>query len=290
MNLVLNDPVKEVVDVTIFYLVQSVYVFFGQSISRWDILSKISDISEVTLKTLNPTRWAGRITSLLALKCRYFDVIKALTKIILESDKKSAIHEAKSLKEKMESFEFILLLFVMTNILAKINKVSVLLQTKNLDLARAMSELNSLKEELKKYRGEFDNVLQESKQFASKWGAKTSFKRTRRTSSILYSTQKEETPFRINVFNVVIDIAIAQIDLRFEGMKDILVVFEILSPPILLKLTDDGLKEKCEKIHQIYPSEISSSLMVELILLKKNHYAMNLKISHVYVNLRILFF
>ena len=64
----------------------------------------------------------------------------------------------------------------------------------------------------------------------------------------MHSTQKEETPFRINVFNVVLDIVISQINLRFEGMKDIIVVFEILSPQYLLKLKDEDLKVKCKEI------------------------------------------
>ena len=63
---------------------------------------------------------------------------------------------------------------------------------------------------------------------ASKWGAATQFLKKINSSS-KYAFQMEETPFRIQVFNVVLDIVISQLDLRFQGMKDIVTLFEIAS-------------------------------------------------------------
>ena len=40
-------------------------------------MSQISNNSEVKLKTVNPTNWAGRVTSLIAMKARYIDAMKA---------------------------------------------------------------------------------------------------------------------------------------------------------------------------------------------------------------------
>ena len=51
LNLVVNDSVKEVIDVTNFFgLIQSIYVFFGHSIARWDILSQMSRITVILSK------------------------------------------------------------------------------------------------------------------------------------------------------------------------------------------------------------------------------------------------
>ncbi|XP_049306337.1 zinc finger MYM-type protein 1-like [Bactrocera dorsalis] len=66
LNLVVNDAVKEVIEIqTLFETVQQIYNFFGHSIRRWNILSSfISDnkkgetvisSNSVTLKTMNPT-------------------------------------------------------------------------------------------------------------------------------------------------------------------------------------------------------------------------------------------
>ena len=65
MNLVVIDVVSAVRDAqTFFTTMQELYAFFGHSIRRWDLLSSITDESAVTLNKLNPTRWAGRISSL----------------------------------------------------------------------------------------------------------------------------------------------------------------------------------------------------------------------------------
>ena len=268
LNLVVNDAVKEVVDVRAFFeTIQSIYVFFGHSISRWDILSQLADSETITLKTLNPTRWAGRVTSLIAIKSRYFDVIKALTKVILTTNKKSTADEANILKSKMDSFEFIILLTFLTEVLSKINTVSVILQTQNFDLSKAVCSLERLKKELQKYREQFPKLLKESKEMASKWGTTTEFKEKRRSKSIGVITD-EETVFKINVFFVVLDIVISKLDLRFQGMKNIVVLFEVISPPYLLNLNDNDIKDRCEKLVEIYHSDITSSLATELILMK----------------------
>lgn len=83
------------------------YTFFGHSIRRWDILTSFTGESEVTLKRLNPTRWSGRLTSLMGVKHRYPDVLKALTRIILMQHNKDERDEASRLKECIERLEFV---------------------------------------------------------------------------------------------------------------------------------------------------------------------------------------
>lgn len=102
LNFGLNDALHGVQEASNFFTVlQEVYSFFGFSINRWDILSSITGgISEVTLKKLNPTRWSGRLLSCTAVKLRFLDVIKALTKINFESKKADERNQALSLKKK----------------------------------------------------------------------------------------------------------------------------------------------------------------------------------------------
>lgn len=53
LNLVINDAVGSVTEVANYFAqLQSLYVFFGQSINRWDILSSLTGESDVTLKNL----------------------------------------------------------------------------------------------------------------------------------------------------------------------------------------------------------------------------------------------
>lgn len=57
LNLVINDAVESITDVANYIaILQSLYVFFGQSINQFDILLSLIGESDVTLKKLNPTR------------------------------------------------------------------------------------------------------------------------------------------------------------------------------------------------------------------------------------------
>ncbi|XP_065650531.1 zinc finger MYM-type protein 1-like [Hydra vulgaris] len=89
LNLVINDAVKCCVEVASFFvMLEDVYSFFRNSINRWDLLSKYTGESQITLKRLNPTRWAGRYTSLFAVKIRFLDIMKALSEISITSTKR----------------------------------------------------------------------------------------------------------------------------------------------------------------------------------------------------------
>lgn len=86
---------------------QSIYLFFGKSINRWDLLLKFTGESEIVLKKLNPIRWSSRNISISAIKLRFVDTMKALTNIQLTSTKKDEQEEAGRIKRNIETFEFI---------------------------------------------------------------------------------------------------------------------------------------------------------------------------------------
>ncbi|KAK5642848.1 hypothetical protein RI129_009015 [Pyrocoelia pectoralis] len=126
---VLNDSVK---NVGYFYdLVESVYIIlFGHSIKRWALLEKILNLkkSRITLKKLTPSRWSSRHDALEALRLRYVNVLKTLSKILLTFGNKTEIDEAKSLKSQLEKFETVVLIILETKVLKNIDTVSKLLQ------------------------------------------------------------------------------------------------------------------------------------------------------------------
>ena len=100
LNLIVNDAVRGVEETFQFFdTVQSIYTFFGYSIKRWNLLADISSESSITLKKLNPTRWSSRARSLLALKHRYTDVLKACVNIVLQSKNRDEIAQATALKK-----------------------------------------------------------------------------------------------------------------------------------------------------------------------------------------------
>ena len=130
---------------TFFETVQQIYTFFRHSIKRWNILSSfISNKEEsgessnsVTLKTLSPTRWAGRFDAIFALKVRFVEVQKALIKTILLNFKADERNEAILLKNKVENYNFIMLLVFHCKILETIDAASKALHSKAIDLSNA---------------------------------------------------------------------------------------------------------------------------------------------------------
>jgi len=78
-----------------------------------------------------PTRWEARHDAVFVLQERFIDVVKCLTKISLTTKKTDERNSSLTLKKKLESSEFILILCLLENILRILNVVSKLLQGVN---------------------------------------------------------------------------------------------------------------------------------------------------------------
>ncbi|XP_025194216.1 uncharacterized protein LOC112593852 [Melanaphis sacchari] len=116
-------------------------------INRWDLLSKFTGESTITLKKLNPTRWAGRYMSLLAIKLRYIDIMKALNEINLNTHK---------LDERNEKY--------CLNLIWYQNSFS----QKNVDLLKATDNLKNAKTNLEKFRNGYESAKANALNIAKK--------------------------------------------------------------------------------------------------------------------------
>lgn len=283
LNLVVNDAVKEVIEIqTLFETVQQIYNFFGHSIKRWNILSSfISDnkgetgvsSNSVTLKTMNPTRWAGRFDAMFALKVRFVDVQKALTKTILLNSKTDERNEAILLKKKIENYNFIMLLVFHCKVLQTIDAASKALQSKAIDLSNASKRLQVCLEQLEKYRNEFEDLKMEANSIATKWSINPEFPKTRQRKVKRHfdeicedeRLQDPESLFKVNVFYRVLDIIINQLRSRFLGMNEIVSNFSVLQPATLQNLNDTDLLEKALAFVHLYKEDISISFCKEIL-------------------------
>lgn len=275
LNLVINDAMNGVPEIRNFFSnIQEIYTFFGLSINRWDLLSKITGESEVTLKKLNPTRWAGRLSSCIAIKCRYIDVMKALSKIILESKKKDEITQAMALRNKMDCLDFIFVLVLVIEILSPLNLVSKLLQSKNIDLDKVSSLLDNGLKEIKPLRNNFDEILAKAKSLASKWNILPTFKQKRMKKtkkmfdelSIDYQLETTEQQFKVNVFYMVIDIVTNQIDSRFTSLRTVNSYFSFLNPKNLMLLDSDEVFKQAMNLLDKYPMDIGNTFANQMVL------------------------
>lgn len=273
LNLVLNDAVSAVLEAqTFFATLQELYAFFGHSIRRWDILSSITGESTVTLKKLNPTRWAGRLASLMGIKCRYFDVMKALTHIILENRNPAERGDALKFQKLLQEFEFVLILVVLAKVMSSINVASTYLQSKDADLLKATQHLKTAFEHLSSYRNKFTDAIDEATQISQLWGVEAKFKDTRVSKKKRHFDElsedsrltNPEARFRINVFNCLIDTVTSQLTQRFTAMNKLVAKFSIIFPHVLSSAAEHDIVEQATSLQKDYSSDLSEAFPLQL--------------------------
>lgn len=98
LNLVINDSVKNIKEIHIFYeKFENLYAYFANSIQRWAHLKSVSSVA-VSLKRLCTTRWSSRNDCLKALSLLYVDILKVLAYISLMSRNKDEKLKTSGLK------------------------------------------------------------------------------------------------------------------------------------------------------------------------------------------------
>ena len=165
---------------TFFATLTDIYNFFGRSLYRWAELALTeSTVHKLKLKRLCTTRWSSRIDSVRAIKNRYISTMQVLSKIIHTSDDKEERETATSLKNKMDSFEFVLFLVIWEKDLTSLDIDSKELQSASAALSVSITLLTMARSELKRLRDSWDSVLEDAKTVAKSWKSQFVFKEVR---------------------------------------------------------------------------------------------------------------
>ena len=274
LNLVVNHAVSAVRNAqTFFTTLQELYVFFGHSIRRWDLLSSITGESQVTLKKLNPTRWAGRLSSLMGIKHRYCDVMKALTAIVLQNRNAAERDDALKFQKLLQTFEFVLILVVLAKILSVINVASTYLQSKDADLLKATHHLKTALDDISDYRNKFTGAIEEATEICRRWGIEPKFKDTRvsRTKRHFDELAEDsrltnaEERFRVNVFYCLIDTVTSQLTQRFTSMNNLVTKFSIIFPQVLSSTAERDILSQATSLQKDYSSDLSEAFPLQLV-------------------------
>lgn len=160
----------------------------------------------------------------------------------------------------MSSFEFVFITIILHTILTKVNFASKLLQRKNIDLNESVKVLEQVRNSISTLRSCYEELKVVAETLANKWGINTDFtqKRQRQVKrhfdelSSDYRFSNTEILFKVDVFNFVIDRVMRQIDDRFESMKKINNLFDILVPKIVLSCKETEIISKCASIYNKY--------------------------------------
>ncbi|XP_051165761.1 uncharacterized protein LOC127284401 [Leptopilina boulardi] len=181
--------------ITLFGVLQRIYVLFSASTQRWDILK--SHVQNLTVKPLCTTRWESRLDTVKAIKCQTKEVYNALMEIYNSDSRDPAVqHEAKCLANEMMRFEFLMSLVIWYDILFQANIVSKSLQSQSMDIAAATQWIKKFTEFLSVYRNVgFESSLKSAKELAENLGADpffvTSTRKRKKKRMFDYESQDE---------------------------------------------------------------------------------------------------
>ncbi|GJZ02219.1 zinc finger MYM-type protein 1-like protein, partial [Tanacetum coccineum] len=241
-----------------FAIIQRIYTIFANSSKRWQILK--DNVKGLTLKSLSTTRWESRVECVKAIKFQLSDIREALIQVS-EKDNDSVIQsQAKSLAtNELGDFEFIVAVVIWFEILQRVNLVSKKLQSDDMLINVAITEVQDLISFFKDFRVTgFSNAIDVAKQIAIEMDIDPMFiqKRVIRRKRKFDEDSVEqdvilsaEESFKVNYFLYIIDQAIASLTTRFEQYRDYEDMFGFLFTCDKLKLYDDDrLKSCCSRL------------------------------------------
>ena len=154
--------------ITFFGTVQEVYSFFSGSTTRW---KKMSEMLDLTVKKESDTRWSAREAAVRAIAVSYGKLV-GLLQSLNEDQHESTDTRAKAgiLLKSLLTFNCVVYLYFWNEVLHKINVVQKRLQSPNMNLHEAATDLDSL---WKNFTDDRDNLcarsLQQGLQLADKW-------------------------------------------------------------------------------------------------------------------------
>ncbi|KAM5548422.1 zinc finger MYM-type protein 1 [Rosa sericea] len=285
LNLVLCDMANSCHKAKSFFgTCQTIYTVFSNSTKRWSVL--LEYIDDLTLKSLSTTRWESHIESVKAIKTQAAQIKEALKKLAEISDDGKVCRDAESLiSGELSSFHFILSLVIWHDILYKINLVSKKLQSKDMLLDVVVKNLEGLVSYFEKYRENgFNSAMTEAKEIANDMGIEPIFPIKRHVCRKKHfdeipNTEREQQSaqesFRTDYFLVLVDMALSQLESRFEQMKTFESIFGFLFDASKLAYLDDAdLKSCClnleTALRNVEGSDIDAKyLLMELQILQE---------------------
>ncbi|XP_050066053.1 uncharacterized protein LOC126555133 [Aphis gossypii] len=294
--LVVSDAAScSINSITVFGVLQRIYVLFSSSVNRWKILT--DNIKGLTVKPLSDTRWESRINSVKVVRFQTEQIYNALIKLYeVENIVAGTRHEAVSLADQLTDFKFLISLAVWYDILFQVNLVSKSMQAKAMDLINGFNMLKSALEFIKNYRDQFDQILVKAKAIADELEVDSEIKVVRkrinkkhfdyeRSDDTDHRTVLEK--FKHEFFYTLIDVVTTSLTDRFEILKIHVDLWNFLYDLKNAPENENDLLKHCMDLHNHLKDGSDSDidgveLCTEIVNIKQ------LLISCFYIALRLL--
>ena len=170
LNLVLIDCVKNINEFAEFFsTIQTLYNFISNSNLRHELFVKAQKElgnQVLELERTVATRWFYWYKSIYKIRARYEAILVVLNSLAESSNEASM--EASGLKSRMESWRFIVCLFVAEKLFLQTNCLSEQLQEKGISIVRAVDLISTTKTNLTNMRSdrEYEMLYDEAQEFA----------------------------------------------------------------------------------------------------------------------------
>ncbi|XP_049356325.1 uncharacterized protein LOC125820946 [Solanum verrucosum] len=267
-----------------FYVLTNILNTIGASFKRRDSLrqhqeDKLEELlkfgevhtgqglnQERGLQRLSDTRWGSHFKTLDNFLILFSSIVNVLKDMKRDCPYHLDRFAAKNLLSKTHEFEFVFMLHLMFKVLLLTNELNKVLQKKDQDIVNVMGLLDLSKKRLQMMReDEWDSMMDDVSLFCGKHGISISKmnedysngKSKRKRSNISYLHH-----FRVEVFYVVIDLALQELNNRFDVViSDLLLGMASLSP---VDSFANFYKDRIMKLVEYYPSEFGDKELREL--------------------------
>jgi len=262
---------------TFFGVVQKLYNLMSSSPQRWEILQKKIGCS---LHSTSQTRWSARVESVKPVAAHLPGLVEALDDVLLLNLSAECRRDVKGLKTYLQSFDCLILASIWFKILKTIDLVNRVIQARGETIDIVSKNLQNLVNELQSIRNEsWEKIWSETTIVAENIGwsdklidqSKRVKKRKRMVDEEGIEEYTSETIdpqllFKRNVFYVILDEVIADINKRFESLKTLIDIFSVLWE--FKDMTESEIKLKSRNLVLKYNDDLQEDLVDELQSLK----------------------
>lgn len=285
LNLCLSKACEVVSIKNMTTIVGTVSTFFSCSAKRTDTLkyfidTGLSDEGSTTnkktkLKKLCETRWVDRHDSLITFKELYIYTVTTLEYLEYHDSNPETSSKASLYVSAITKSDFLVALEVAVTCFAYTLQLSQVLQSKQQDLSKALSNVTVVRQALEANRKNahqsFKEIMNSVTKLALKVGAEITMPRTcgRQTKRVNVNAKDPEEYYKISIFIPFLDNLINQLHFRFDKRLQQIMPLEGLIPTNFGHYDDESILAAASIYENDFPVSMMSCLKAEIFIWKK---------------------